>query len=55
MAKENEKMFFMFSNEENRKLVKSTNHFNGENGTTLSRQKFLLHLMNQYCATNKLN
>ena len=54
MAKKNEKMFFMFSNEENEKMIKAVNHFNSSNGKMMSRQKFLLHLANEYCLTNKL-
>lgn len=54
MEKENEKMFFQLSLDDNKKIIEALNHFNSTNKVLLSRQKFLIHLAKQYLKQNNL-
>lgn len=52
MEEKYEKMFFLLQKEDNDTLVKACDHFNAQNGMRLSRQKFMIKLVNDYFKTN---
>lgn len=47
-----EKVFLLLQKDENETLVKANEHFNAQNGMRLSRQKFMLKLVNDYVKNN---